>query len=95
MAMQMGALREALLNPGDTEKATAAAEEMADQQREFFKIRVELRESIVGLELRTAEVLAAVNERFARVDGKLALQGWMLTSIFALLLAVTLKLFLH
>ena len=95
MAMQMGALRAALLNPGDPEMATAAAEEMADQQREFFAIRVELRENVTGLEVRVAAVLAEMNERFARVDGKLALHSWMLASIFALLLAVALKIFLH
>ncbi len=42
MAMQMGALRDALMNPGDEAKAIKAAEEMANYQSEFTTIKIDL-----------------------------------------------------
>lgn len=42
MAMQLGALREALLDPGNVPKANRAAEEVAAYDNQFATIKVDL-----------------------------------------------------
>ena len=42
MAVQLGALREALLNPGNADLANKAAEEVAGYESQFVSIKVEL-----------------------------------------------------
>lgn len=42
MAMQLGALRDALMNPGDEARANRAAEEVAAYDGQFAAIKVDL-----------------------------------------------------
>ena len=80
MAMQLGALRDALMSPGDQDKANRAAEEVAGYENEFRSIRFDL---------------SAIKVEVAGLRGEQLLQRWIMVSVFGLLSAVALKIFLH
>jgi hypothetical protein len=81
MVLQLGALREALIDAGaDPGKADLAAEELAGYDGEFASIRI---------------AFEKVHIEFARVNGELSLVKWMTGTTLALVLAVAVKLFIH
>ncbi len=84
MALQLGALRDALIDAGaDPGKANKAAEELAVYNSGFSSMRLEF---------------ATVHGEFARVNGELTLLKWMAGSTLALaafVLAITFKLLIH
>ena len=85
MALQLGALRDALIEAGASEvRAQRAAEELAGYEREFAGIRGDMQ---LGF--------AKVDQQFAVVRGDINLLRWMAGANFALTLAVFVKLFIH
>ena len=85
MVVQLGFLRDALIEAGASEaKAGKAAEERAGYENEFAAVRSDV-----------AAFRADNKAEFASVRGELNLLRWMLASLFALVLAVALKIFLH
>lgn len=103
MALQLGALREALIDAGASpETASRAAEELAGHEREFTGLRGDLSMGLSSVDLEIAKVRGEMNNAFARVDqeftrvhGEINLLRWMAGANFALTLAVFVKLFLH
>ena len=92
MAIQLGALRDALLDAGASpEKAGKAAEELAGYEDEFSLLHDEMRD---GFNQNQTE-FRRVDMALTIMQGKQNLHNWMLASIFALLLAIALKIFLH
>jgi hypothetical protein len=85
MALQLGALRDALVDAGASpEKAAKAAEELAGYEREFTGLRGDM-----------AHRFSKVDQEFAKVHGDINLLRWMVGANFALTLAVFVKLFIH
>ena len=85
MVVQLGFLRDALIEAGAIEaRAGKAARELAGYENEFAAIRGD-----------TAALRADTKAEFASVRGELNLLKWTLASLFALVLAVALKIFLH
>lgn len=85
MALQLGALREALIDAGASpETASRAAEELAGHEREFTGLRADMTAGF-----------ARVDQAFAKVQGDINLLRWMVGANFALTLAVFVKLFIH
>ena len=85
MALQLGALRDALIEAGASEvRAQRAAEELAGYEREFAGIRGDMQQGF-----------AKVDQQFAVVRGDINLLRWMAGANFALTLAVFVKLFIH
>jgi hypothetical protein len=81
MALQLGALRDALIDAGAAPgKADKAAEELAGYDAEFMSIRLSFEK---------------VQAEFARVNGELSLLKWMTGTTLCLVLAVALKLLIH
>jgi hypothetical protein len=69
MALQLGALRDALIDAGASEdKAQRAAEELAGYQSEFTRVRDDMRDGFTKVD----EKFARVDEKFARVDQEFA-----------------------
>ena len=83
MALQLGALREALIDAGASpEKASRAAEELAGHDREFTGLRADMNQGFAKVDQRFAKVdqefvqvrsemhqgFAKVDQRFAKVD---------------------------
>lgn len=56
MTLRLGALHDALLDPGNAEKAQRAAEELAGYERQFADVRADL----LVLKAMVAAVLALV-----------------------------------
>jgi hypothetical protein len=85
MALQLGALREALIDAGASqETASRAAEELAGHEREFTGLRSEISKGFAG-----------VDQEFAKIRGDINLLRWMVGANFALTLAVFVKLFIR
>ncbi len=85
MAVQLGFLRDALIEAGASEvKAGKAAEELASYENEFKSVRADI-----------AAFKADTRADFAAVRGELNRLKWMLASLFGLVLTVALKIFLH
>ena len=83
--MQLGALRDALIDAGASDaKAERAAEKLAGYEREFSGIRSEMQQGF-----------AKVGQEFAAVRGDINLLRWMVGANFALTVAVFVKLFIH
>jgi hypothetical protein len=110
MAIQLGALRDALEDAGAApDKAAKAAEELAGYEHEFTAIRLDmqrgfndlrmaandLRIEFGGLRSGTASEFGKVWQEFAKVRGDLNLLRWMVGANSALTLAVFVKLFIH
>ena len=85
MVVRLGFRRDALIEAGAGEaKAGKAAEELADYENEFTGVRSAI-----------AAFRSDSKAELASVRGDISLPRWMTTSVFALLLAVALQMFLH
>lgn len=85
MALELGALRNALLVAGASpEKAGKAAEELAAYQIRFD-----------GCETRLAGFEARVASRFAKVEGDLTLIRWIIGFNLAFTLTILWRVFAH
>jgi hypothetical protein len=74
MALQLGALRDALIDAGASEeKAQRAAEELAGYQSEFGRLRDDMRDGFGKVE----QQFAKVDQEFALVRGDINLLRWM------------------
>lgn len=83
MALQLGALRDALIDAGASEeKAQRAAEELAAYQSEFTALRDDMRDGF-----------GKVDQEFATVRGDINLLRWMIGANFALTLAILASIF--
>jgi len=92
MALQLGALRDALIEAGASEvRAQRAAEELAGYEREFAGIRGDMQQGFAKVD----QQFAKVDQQFAVVRGDINLLRWMAGANFALTLAVFVKLFIH
>jgi hypothetical protein len=92
MALQLGALRDALIEAGASEvRAQRAAEELAGYEREFAGIRGDMQLGFAKVD----QQFAKVDQQFAVVRGDINLLRWMAGANFALTLAVFVKLFIH
>ena len=109
-SLQLGALREALIDAGASpEKASRAAEELAGHDREFAGLRADMSQGFAKADQEFAKVrgemsqgfakvdqeFAKVDQEFAKVHGDINLLRWMAGANFALTLAVFVKLFIH
>jgi chitinase len=99
MALQLGALRDALIEAGASEvRAQRAAEELAGYEREFAGIRGDMQQGFAKVDQQFAKVdqqFTKVDQQFAVVRGDINLLRWMAGANFALTLAVFVKLFIH
>jgi len=99
MALQLGALRDALIEAGASDaRAQRAAEELAGYEREFAGIRGDMQLGFAKVDQQFAKVdqqFAKVDQQFAVVRGDINLLRWMAWANFALTLAVFVKLFIH
>ena len=103
MVVQLGFLRDALIEAGASEaKAGKAAEELAGYENEFASVRSDIAafraDTKTEFGVVRGEIAALRGEtkaEFAAVRGDINLLRWMTASVFALLLAVALKIFLH
>jgi hypothetical protein len=87
--LQLGALRDALIDAGASpETANRAAEELAGHDREFGNPRADMNQEF-------AKVRADMNQEFAKVHGDINLLRWMIGVNSALTLAVLIKSFFH
>ena len=92
MALQLGALRDALIEAGASDaRAQRAAEELAGYEREFAGIRGDMQQGFAKVD----QQFAKVDQQFAVVRGDINLLRWMAGANFALTLAVFVKLFIH
>jgi len=92
MALQLGALRDALIEAGASDaRAQRAAEELAGYEREFAGIRGDMQLGFAKVD----QQFAKVDQQFAVVRGDINLLRWMAGANFALTLAVFVKLFIH
>jgi hypothetical protein len=92
MALQPGALRDALIDAGASpETANRAAEELAGHDREFAGLRAEMGQGFAKVD----QGFAKVDREFATIRGDINLLRWMAGANFALTFAVFVKLFIH
>lgn len=92
MALQMGALRDALMEAGASpEKAGAAAEEIAGHEAEFNR----LQGGLDGVRLDIAALHSEMRVGFAELRGDLKLHNRLFGLIIAMFVAIMLKLFIH
>lgn len=61
MSLRLGALQDALLDPGNAEKARLAAEEVAGYDKDLWRLRMEVRAHSVLLTLITAMLFYLLN----------------------------------
>lgn len=111
MALQLGALREALIEAGTSpERAGRAAEELARHDREFAGLRAEMKEGFFAMKgefsaLRAevkgdisgvrAELKSDIAELRAESRSDIKLLQWMTGATFATVLPILLKMFVH
>jgi hypothetical protein len=65
MALQLGALREALMHPGDAERAERAAEEVAGYENRLAGIENKLVGLMAGVGIMTALMLGLLWQTFS------------------------------
>jgi hypothetical protein len=103
MAIQLGALRDALVEAGAS-PATAgrASEELANYNSEFTAIREDMRAGFVkadqDMRASFAQVdarLSQVDSRFAKVEGDINLLRWMMGTNLVLTVGVLFRLLTH
>ena len=99
MALQLRALRDALIEAGASDaRAQRAAEELAGYEREFAGIRGDMQQGFAKVDQQFVKVdqqFTKVDQQFAVVRGDINLLRWMAGANFALTLAVFVKLFIH
>jgi len=104
MALQLGALRDALLDAGASEtKAALAAEELAGYENRFDRVERRLDQverKVDGLRgemnERFASLRGEMNARFAEQGGRLVRMEWMMGTLIVLVLGVLGRLlFIH
>jgi hypothetical protein len=71
MALQLGALRDALMHPGDAEKASAAAEEVAGYDRDLTRLTTMV-QAILAVVVVLLGSQAAVWIKMGEISGQLA-----------------------
>ena len=99
MAIQLGALRDALVEAGAS-PATAgrASEELASYNAEFTSIRDDMRSGFAKVDGGFAKVeggFAKVDQELTRLRGEINLLRWMIGTNSALCVAILLRLFIH
>ena len=92
MAIQLGALRDALVEAGAS-PATAgrASEELASYNAEFTSIRDDMRSGFAKVD----GGFAKVDQELTRLRGEINLLRWMIGTNSALCDAILLRLFIH
>lgn len=100
MALQLGALREALVHAGaKPELAAKAAEELAGYENRLSAIEQRLIELRAYVDRRFTEMVARIEQRFTTIEGRINLLTWMVGSLgtvmLGFLIAVFIKLFVH
>ena len=92
MAIQLGALRDALVEAGAS-PATAgrASEELASYNAEFTSIRDDMRSGFAKVD----GGFAKVDQELTRLRGEINLLRWMIGTNSALCVAILLRLFIH
>ena len=96
MALQLGALRDALIDAGASEaKAAQAAEELAAYDHRFDGVERRLDQidhkidfKVDGLRSEMNERFAEVDKRFADVAGRFNRMDWMMGTLIVLVLAI-------
>ena len=71
MALQLGALRDALMNPGDEAKANKAAEEVAGYDRDLTRLSTMV-QAIIAMLVVLIGSQAAIWIKMGEISGQLA-----------------------
>jgi hypothetical protein len=97
MALQLGALRAALIEAGAShEKADRAAEELAGYEDHFAKLDLRMEELRGGVQSEFAKLRGEMQSEFAKLRGEMGTLRWMLGTVIALILGVLARLlFIH
>ena len=103
MAIQLGALRDALVEAGASPATAArASEELANYNSEFTAIREDMRAGFVKADQEMRAGFAQVDARFAQVDarfvkveGDINLLRWMVGTNLVLTVGVLFRLLTH
>jgi hypothetical protein len=99
MAVQLGAVRDALLEAGASKDAAGkAAEELAGYESQFVGLRqaiADFRSDMDGRFSQFETRFNGIDIRFEQVTGEMTLLKWMIATTLGLVFAIALKLFLH